>query len=270
MLLKKGSKGEEVKKLQTKLGIVPDGDFGPGTESKVKEWQRLNGLTVDGVVGEETWKKLFPSESDKNKAVSTKFKLEALKGHVPDYIISQIPETAEKFGINTVLRLSHFLAQCAHESGGFKVFEENLNYSSARLKAVFPKYFPGNLNESYNRNPQKIANRVYSSRMGNGNESSGDGWKYRGRGAIQLTGKSRYLEFDKFVDDNILDNPELVATKYQLMSAAWFFWKNKIFDICDLGSDTKTVAKVSTRVNGGSIGLDDRIMKFQKFYNLLK
>ena len=274
MLLKKGSKGEEVKKLQTKLGIVPDGDFGPGTESKVKEWQRLNGVVVDGVVGDETWKKLFGTAPVAEAPVATvppsAFKLSALKGHIPDSVIAQIPDTAAKFGITNTLRLAHLLGQCSHESGNFKVFKENLNYSADGLKKIFPKYFPGNLNESYARQPEKIANRVYSSRMGNGDESSGDGYRYSGRGAIQLTGKYSYSDFDKFVDDDIMANPDLVATKYSLMSAAWFFWKNNLWSICDNGVEDPTITAVTKRVNGGTHGLSERIEKTVKFYNLLK
>ena len=274
MLLKKGSKGEEVKKLQTKLGIVPDGDFGSGTEAKVKEWQKLNGLADDGVVGDETWKKLFGTSPVAAAPTATvppsAFKLSALKGHIPDSVIAQIPDTAAKFGITNTLRLAHLLGQCSHESGNFKVFKENLNYSADGLKKIFPKYFPGNLNESYARQPEKIANRVYSSRMGNGDESSGDGYRYSGRGAIQLTGKYNYSDFDKFVDDDIMANPDLVATKYSLMSAAWFFWKNNLWTICDKGVEDSTITAVTKRVNGGTHGLSERIEKTVKFYNLLK
>lgn len=274
MLLKKGSKGEEVKKLQAKLGIVPDGEFGSGTEAKVKEWQKLNGLAVDGIVGDETWKKLFGTAPVAAAPVATvppsAFKLSALKGHIPDSVIAQIPDTAAKFGITNTLRLAHLLGQCSHESGNFKVFKENLNYSADGLKKIFPKYFPGNLNESYARQPEKIANRVYSSRMGNGDESSGDGYRYSGRGAIQLTGKYSYSDFDKFVDDDIMANPDLVATKYSLMSAAWFFWKNNLWTICDKGVEDSTITAVTKRVNGGTHGLSERIEKTVKFYNLLK
>jgi putative chitinase len=200
----------------------------------------------------------------------TNFKLDALKGHVPDSVISQIPDTASKFGITTPLRLAHFLAQCGHESGGFRAVSENLNYSAAGLKKIFPKYFAGNLNESYARQPEKIANKVYSSRMGNGDEKSGDGWKYRGRGYIQLTGKSNYAAFDKTVSDDILANPDLVATKYPLASAAFFFNNNNLWSVCDKGADDATVTAVTKRVNGGTIGLADRLKHFKEYYSLLK
>ena len=274
MLLKIGSSGEEVKKLQTKLGLVADGGFGPKTEAKVKEWQSANGLKADGIVGDGTWSKMFGSPQEQNVSESvldtSTFNLDKLKGHVPDSVLLQIPDTAKKFNITNTLRLAHFLAQCGHESGGFKLVTENLNYSSDGLKKIFPKYFPGSLNESYARQPEKIANRVYSSRMGNGDESSGEGYKFRGRGYIQLTGKSNYSAFDEMVDDDIISNPDLVSTKYPLMSAAFFFDSNKLWTICDKGADDATVTAVTKRVNGGTIGLADRIKHFKEYYSLLK
>ena len=186
MLLKIGSKGEEVKQLQSKLGLTADGIFGSGTVAKVKEWQAANGLTADGIVGDGTRSKMFGQAPQPIKEdiviISTKFKLQNLKGHIPDTVIAQIENTAEKFNITTPLRLAHFLAQCGHESGGFKSTQENLNYSADGLKKIFGKYFPGNLAESYAKQPEKIASRVYGSRMGNGDESTKEGYKFRGRG----------------------------------------------------------------------------------------
>ena len=193
-----------------------------------------------------------------------------LKGHIPDTVLAQIPSVMEKFKIDTPLELAHFLAQCGHESGNFKAVSENLNYSADGLKKIFPKYFPGNLNESYARKPEAIASRVYASRMGNGNEATKEGFKFRGRGYIQLTGKENYASFDKFVEDDILANPDLVATKYPLLSAAWFFSKNKLNEIASKGADDATVTAVTKRVNGGTIGLADRIKHFKEFYALLK
>jgi putative chitinase len=196
--------------------------------------------------------------------------LDKLKGHIPDAVLAQIPDTATKFNITTPLRLAHFLAQCGHESAGFKAVNENLNYSADGLKRIFSKYFPGTLAEGYARQPEKIASKVYGNRMGNGNEASKEGWKYRGRGYIQLTGKDNYKAFDATVDDDILNNPDLVATKYPLMSAAWFFERGKIWAVCDKGSDKSTVTSVTMKVNGGTIGLEDRIKHFNEYYNLLK
>jgi putative chitinase len=274
-VLKVGSTGDLVKKLQEKLGAGADGSFGPGTEAKLKAWQTANGLTADGIAGPATLAKLGISESVAPAAAAvaipaSEFKLAALKGHVPDSVLAQIPDTAAKFGITNTLRLAHFLAQCGHESGGFKAVQENLNYSADGLKKIFGKYFPGNLNESYARQPEKIAARVYASRMGNGDEASKEGFKFRGRGYIQLTGKSNYASFDKFVEDDIMANPDLVATKYPLASAAWFFNNNKLWSICDQGATDAVVTSVTKRVNGGTIGLDDRIKHFKEYYNLLK
>jgi len=277
MLLKLGSKGEDVKKLQAKLGVETTGNFGPKTEAAVKAWQKSNGLKDDGIVGDGTWAKMFGAATPAAAPAAPvapvapgEFKLANLKGHIPDAVIAQIPDTAAKFGITTPLRLAHFLSQCGHESGGFRAVTENLNYSADGLKKIFPKYFPGNINESYARNPQKIANRVYSSRMGNGNEASGEGFKFRGRGFIQLTGKSNYMAFDKTVDDDIIANPDLVATKYPLASAAFFFQKNSLWSICDQGATDQVVTSVTKRVNGGTIGLVDRIKHFKEYWALLK
>ena len=278
MLLKNGSKGEDVKKLQTKLGVEAIGTFGPKTEAAVKAWQKANGLKDDGIVGPTTWSILF----GESKPTSTVIKedvvipsggslnLEKLKGHIPESVIAQIPDTAKKFNITNNLRLAHFLAQCGHESAGFKAVSENLNYSADGLKKIFGKYFPGNLNESYARQPEKIAARVYASRMGNGDESTKEGFKFRGRGYIQLTGKSNYTKFAKFIGEDTVANPDLVATKYPLASAAFFFDSNKLWSICDRGADDATVTAVTKRVNGGTIGLSDRIKHFKEYYNLLK
>jgi putative chitinase len=280
MILKVGSKGDDVKKLQTKLGLAADGAFGPGTEKAVKKWQIDHDLNPDGVVGDGTWSKMFGStekvviKEDKvitpSSPSSSGFKLDKLKGHIPDKVIEQIPDTAKKFNITTPLRLAHFLSQCGHESGGFRLVNENVNYSAAGLKGIFGKYFPGNLSESYARQPQKIASRVYGGRMGNGAESTGDGYKFRGRGYIQLTGKDNYTRFGKFIGEDTVANPDLVATKYPLASAAFFFDSNKLWSICDKGSDNATVTAVTKRVNGGTIGLADRIKHFNEYYNLLK
>lgn len=192
-----------------------------------------------------------------------------LKGHVPDSVIGQLSAVMQKFELNTPLRLSHFLAQCGHESGGFKHIQENLNYSAQGLQSIFGKYFPGTLEESYARQPQKIASRVYANRMGNGDEASGDGWKYRGRGYIQLTGKDNYKAFTASIGEDCVANPDLVSTKYPLASAAWFFHKNGLHKMADGGATDAVVTSVTKRVNGGTIGLADRIKHFKEYYSLL-
>lgn len=196
--------------------------------------------------------------------------LSRLKGHVPDSVIGQIPEVMQKFGVNTPLRLAHFLAQCGHESGGFRLTQENLNYSAKGLMGIFKKYFPTEaIANAYARKPEKIANKVYASRMGNGPEASGEGFKFRGRGFIQLTGKQNYTAFDATVPESIVDNPDLVASKYPLASAAWFWNKNGLNAIADQGATTEVVTKCTKRVNGGTIGLADRIKHFKEYHGLL-
>jgi putative chitinase len=196
--------------------------------------------------------------------------LSKLKGNIPDSVIDQIPVIQEKFAINTPLRLAHFLAQAGHESGGFKATTENLNYGAAGLVSIFKKYFTPESAAEYQRKPEKIANIVYANRMGNGNQASGEGYKFRGRGYIQLTGKENYSAFDKVVEDDILANPDLVATKYPLLSAAWFWSKTGLNTVADTGATDEVVTKVTKRVNGGTIGLPDRIKHFNEYNNLLK
>jgi putative chitinase len=278
MILKNGSKGDDVKKLQEKLGVEAIGTFGPKTEAAVKAWQKANGLKDDGIVGDATWAKLFGKSAPTATVVKEDvvipsggpLNIEKLKGHIPDAVLAQIPETAAKFNITNNLRLAHFLSQCGHESGGFKAVSENLNYSADGLKKIFGKYFPGNLNESYAKQPEKIASRVYGNRMGNGDEASKEGYKFRGRGYIQLTGKANYTKFTQFIGEDCVSNPDLVATKYPLASAAFFFDSNKLWAICDRGADDATVTSVTKRVNGGTLGLSDRIKHFKEYYNLLK
>lgn len=198
-------------KLQEKLGLKPDGDFGP--------------ITL--------------------KAATKYFNLS--------------PE-----------RAAHFFGQTSHETGGFKLFSENLNYSADGLKRIFSKYFPGNLADLYARQPEKIANRVYANRMGNADEKSGDGWKYRGRGAIQLTGKDNYQAFSNYLKNpEIMVNPDLVASEFSFESALFFFEKNKLWDIADKGVTPETILVITRRINGGTHGLADRTEKTNMYYSLL-
>ena len=276
MLLKLGSEGEDVKKLQVKLGIEAIGKFGPKTDAAVKAWQSAHGLTADGIVGDGTWSKMFGGAAPVAAAPaapianSGNLKLSKLKGHIPDAVIAMIPDTAAKFGINTPLRLAHFLAQCGHESGGFRATQENLNYSAKGLMGIFKKYFPSaSIAAQYERKPAKIAAKVYGGRMGNGNEASGEGYKFRGRGYIQLTGKENYTAFGKSIGEDILSNPDVVSSKYALLSAAWFFSKNGLHKMADSGASDAVVTQITKRVNGGTIGLPDRIKHFKEYYKLL-
>ena len=171
----------------------------------------------------------------------------------------------------TPVRAAHFFAQTAHETGGFKAFSENLNYSADGLQKIFGKYFPGLLEESYARNPEKIANRVYADRMGNGSEASGDGWKYRGRGALQLTGKANYKAFSDYLKNPlIMEQPDLVAGELAFESAMFFFDKNKLWDICDKGVTKESILALTKRINGGTHGLADREEKTIKYHGFLK
>ncbi|HXI62207.1 MAG TPA: glycoside hydrolase family 19 protein, partial [Pyrinomonadaceae bacterium] len=183
--------------------------------------------------------------------------------------IAQIPAAALEFGITTNLRLAHFLAQCALESNNFTATVENLSYSAPRILQIFPKYFKGVDPTPYARNPAKLGSRVYANRMGNGDEASGDGFKFRGRGYIQLTGKNNYTSFSTFVGEDCVANPDLVATKYPLASASFFFNSNNIWAICDKGADDATVTRVTKAVNGGTHGLAERLQNFKKFISAL-
>jgi putative chitinase len=278
MLLKKGDNNENVKLLQSKLGVDPVGNFGPATEAAVKAFQTKNGLIADGIVGDGTWNKIMglaitapvPAQAPTPIASVGGLKLDKLKGHIPDAVIAQIPDTAAKFGINTPLRLAHFLAQCGHESGGFRAVQENLNYSAKGLNGIFRKYFPTEASAAaYARNPAKIAAKVYGGRMGNGAEATGEGYKFRGRGYIQLTGKDNYKAFGAAIGEDMTATPDKVATHYPLLSAAWFFSKNGLHKLADGGSTDAVVTQITKRVNGGTIGLPDRIKHFKEYYSLL-
>ena len=271
MLLKIGSTGDEVKRLQIRLGVSNTGTFGPTTNGKVEEWQTQNNLTANGIVDDLVWSLLFPAVGlNGNAALNGSFKPDSLRGKIPDSVISQLPETIAKFNITNVLRLAHFLAQCGHESGGFRDVEENLIYSAQRLRVVFPKIFTGNLSETYARNPMKTASKAYANIIGNGDEASGDGYRFRGRGFIQLTGRANYKSFAGYIGEDTVSNPDLVATKYPLASAAFFFSLRKIWPICDGGATVDVVTSVTRKVNPGLVGLQERINHFNEYYTLLK
>jgi len=166
---------------------------------------------------------------------------------------------------------AHFFGQTSHETGEFTIFSENLNYSVAGLKKVFGKYFPGNLAEQYAKKPEMIGSRVYANRMGNGDEASKDGYTFRGRGALQTTGKNNYKQLsDHLNKPEIMNDPELVALDYSFESAMFYFDKNKLWDIANLGVNSDTILRISKKVNGGTNGLDDRILKTNKYYAWLK
>ena len=304
-VLKQGSSGPDVTSLQQKLkalGFDPngtDGNFGPGTRKAVIAFQQSKGLQADGIAGPATLAAVDDAGANDDgttgdsatagvtvaaggddaagaeptgsttSATAGALNLVGLAGKLPAAVIAQIPDTAAEFGITTNLRLAHFLAQCALESMGFTATVENLNYRAARLIQVFPKYFRGVDPNAYANNPAKIGSRVYANRMGNGDEASGDGFKFRGRGYIQLTGKNNYTSFSTFVGEDCVANPDLVATKYPLASAAFYFKSNNVWAICDRGADDATVTRVTKAVNGGTHGLAERLQNFKTFMRAL-
>ena len=200
------------------------------------------------------------------KALQTKI------GATPDGVFGpKTMKAAMEFYKLSAVRAAHFFGQTSHETGEFKTFSENLNYSAAGLKKIFKKYFNDLTALAYARNPEKIANKVYGNRMSNGAEASGDGWKFRGRGALQLTGKSNYEAFAKYLGKpEIMDKPEMVADEYAFESAMFFFDKNKLWDICDRGVNEDSMLKLTKRINGGTNGLEHRKALTIKYYNLIK
>lgn len=190
-----------------------------------------------------------------------------LSPRVPKLVIDRFLEIQERFSINTDLRIAHFFAQTAHESANFTTTKENLNYSASRLLKVFPRHFNKDTAKLYARDYIAIANKVYANRFGN--TELGDGWKYRGRGYIMTTFKDNYAELDKLVPEDLLENPELVAGRYAMLSAGYFWHSRKLNALADKGIDVATITRITNKINGGIIGLDDRIAKVNEFYALL-
>ncbi len=196
-------------------------------------------------------------------------KLDKLKLRIPNHVLDELLIVMKDYNINTINKLSNFLGQVAHESGNFKFTVENLNYSAEGLLKVFPKYFSKDIAAIAARKPEVIANIVYSNRMGNGDRASGDGWKYRGRGYLMLTGKVNYKAFGDYIGKDLLKEPDLVATKYALTVAGWYFETKRLWHIADRGIDEETIKIISRRVNGGLIGISDRISKTKVIHSFL-
>lgn len=191
---------------------------------------------------------------------------------VPKEIQPFLDKVTEEFSINTKLRLAHFLAQAAHESNGFRVLEENLNYSAEGLLKTFPKYFPDKATAlTYAHIPIAIASRVYANRLGNGDKGSGEGWRYRGRGYIQLTGKDNYRAFSDFTQIDFVVNPDLLLQpEFAMRSAGWFFAIVKNLNpIADKGAEEEIVREITKRINGGLNGIEDRLKRFTEFYQTI-
>lgn len=187
-----------------------------------------------------------------------------------DHWFEALSQLLPDYEIDTPQRVAAFVAQCAHESGGFKVLKENLNYRAVTLRKIFPKYFPtDDLANQYANLPNKqeaIANKVYANRMGNGDEASGDGYRYCGRGLIQLTGKNNYTSFAESIETPVEDIPEFLGTfEGAVQSACWFWESNNLNQWADKG-DILTLTK---RINGGTIGLDDRIKHYEHALHVL-
>lgn len=190
---------------------------------------------------------------------------ERIKGEVHAWLNNVMSENE----MNTLNRQSMFLAQIDHESMGLTHWEENLNYSEERLLQVFPKYFPPGVSAAaYARNPEKLANRVYANRMGNGNEASGDGWRFRGRGPLGLTGRNNYLEFSeaKYNGTILLEKPEWVAQpEGGMKSAGWYWSKHNLNALADEGA----FMDITKRINGGLIGFKDRVLRLEQIQQVL-
>ncbi|NBP54977.1 glycoside hydrolase family 19 protein [bacterium] len=179
--------------------------------------------------------------------------------YISDWFLS-LNTILPKYGINNLNRVAAFLAQTAHESGKYKFLQENLNYSDKGLLKTFPKYFNESNVMDYARKPEAIANRVYANRMGNGPEESGDGWLYCGRGLIQLTGKNNYTAFAKSIEFPVEELADYLMTfDGAVTSACWFWHKNNLNDFADTGD----LVMMTKKINGGTIGLEDRV----KHYN---
>lgn len=184
----------------------------------------------------------------------------------PGELFAALEAVLPRYEINTVPRVAAFLAQCGHESAEFTILTENLNYSGDALKKVWPRHFSDVDVSYYNRNPERIANRAYRDRMGNGNEASGDGWRYRGRGAIQLTGKSNYQAFAQSIGYTLDQAVAYLETlPGAVESAAWFWWKNGLNAIADSGD----MVKMTKRINGGTLGLEDRLRHYEHMVHVL-
>lgn len=192
---------------------------------------------------------------------------------IPSAIIQDLSLAMDKCAINTPLRAAHFLAQAKEESQDFTHKEENLHYSAARLKVMFPHLFPtDDVANHYAMQPEKTGNRIYSGKGGNGDEASGDGFKYRGRGWFELTEKNNYAQFGLFAGEDLTRNPDLVATKYCSLSAAWFFQKHGLNAIADQGGSdpAKAVQDITKIINGGLNGIAVRTANFNLIFPLIK
>ena len=288
-ILKQGDKGQMVTELQNLLyaagqHVDRDGDFGKMTEQGVKNFQRQHGLMVDGVAGPQTMAAL---RSMSESGIVSDAGAQAMSGGVTAAQLRQIMPQAgantdkfagslnaamQKYQINTPARIAAFLAQIGHESGQLSRVVENLNYSAERLAAVWPNRYrsggkPNALAMQIARNPQAIANHTYANRMGNGSVESGDGWKYRGRGLIQVTGRGNYATYSSSLNLPLIERPELLEQpEHAAMSAAAYWAKNSLNRLADAG-DMRYITKI---INGSYNGLSDRLALWERAKKVLK
>ena len=277
MTLKNGSSGELVKKVQAVLGLKQDGSFGPATESAIKAWQTKNGLTADGIVGDQTLTKMGITIPSANLSGPVNFDL--LKGKIPDEILALLPAGFKKYGIDTAIRATHFIAQISHESGGFTIKTETLYYTTpARIVKIWPSRF--NLDGSggkknandYIKDEQKLSEAVYGNRKELGNDKPGDGFRFRGGGFLQLTGKEAYQGYAKYLGKTVGETADLLRSDnfYALDAALWEYCINKKLNaVADQGASEPVLERITKSVNGGLIGLDERREYFNKFYETL-
>lgn len=265
---------EAVKAIQLKLGLTVDGGFGPKTEMAVKAFQEKNGLTADGIIGDETATKMGVDLSlyKKNGYMLTIGVLKYVTGinNIKQLteVTSALNDTIAKYDINTPLRVCHFLAQLLHESNNLQATKENLNYSAKALSITFKKYFPTEaLANAYARQPDKIANKVYANRMGNGPAESNDGASFKGRGYIQITGKDNYKELSRALGVDFIAHPELMESpKYAVLSAGWYWNEHNINRL----ADKDNAIGITKTINGGVNGLDDRLAHLAKLKSIIK
>lgn len=283
MLFERGMRAESIKLIQRKLNVADTGYFGKLTEDAVITFQRKNNLVADGIVGVKTWNLLFSGVTDLKevKPIADEIEYSKLNGTViPESIIKRLPIVEIAVPGLTKMQLLHFITQTAYESAYYHKTEEDMNYTAERLLVVFKRYFKSReLALAYAHCPEKIANLVYANRIGNGDTDSGDGWRYRGRGYIQLTFKYNYMEFEHWLNKtlntggpyiDILNNPSLVATEYALESAIWFFSSRKIWSIVNRTNTIAAITDATKLVTGGNTALTQRISLFNSLATYLK